>query len=219
MNRSSMYIMFSAILCIIVCAGEFVALFIFGSFYPGYNHLRDTMSLLGTSGSPVSAAISAWWIVMGMMMIFFGTGVKMAFKAKGRVAGYAALSIILYGMGEGIGSGVFKADRLVQGFPVSALIHDILGGAGTLAILMLPLIMQKIITKHELPAFYRFSRIIFITGIAFIVLFMFRYTHSETNLLAVYKGLWQRLFLLNTYIYMVTIAVLIIKKPEYHGGA
>ncbi len=174
--------------------------------------LKDTMSILGASVSPVAHAASIWWVIMGLLLIFFGIGFRKAFSEKGLFAKGASWLIILYGFGEGIGSGAFKANHIVNGLTTSLLIHDILGGIGVAAILLLPLIMQKVVEKNENPVFFRMSKIIFITGIITVLLFLFRYLPDENNFLSVYKGLWQRLFMLNTYIYLTTIAILMIKK-------
>jgi hypothetical protein len=64
MIKSSNFIIVSAIFCIIACPGEFLALFVLGAFYPGYNHLKDMMSSPGSSVSPVSDEISIWWVMM-----------------------------------------------------------------------------------------------------------------------------------------------------------
>ena len=121
---------------------------------------------------------------------------------------------MLYGFGEGIGSGSFKSNHVANELTVSGIIHDILGGIGVIAILLLPLIMQKVITKNEMPVFYRMSKIVFISGIITIILFLFRYSLNVNNFFTIYKGLWQRLFMLNTYIYLTTIAILMIKSQK-----
>jgi hypothetical protein len=212
MKRSSKYIIASAVACIIVCIGEFVTIFVFGAYYPGYSQMKDTMSKLGSSVSPVSDAMSAWWVIMGILLIFFATGFRKAFSGNGKYSGFAALLIMLYGFGEGIGSGAFKADHVADGLTASAMVHDALGGIGVTAILLFPLLMQKVIPKNEKPVFHRISQIAFIAGILTIVLFLFRYSPDENDILSVYKGLWQRLFMLNTYIYLSLIAIIMIKN-------
>jgi hypothetical protein len=212
MKKNEAFIYVSAIVCIAVCIGEFIALFVLGSFYPGFNHLKDTMSSLGASNSPVSNEISTWWVIMGLLFIFFATGLRKAFSEKGLYSKIASWLIILYGFGEGIGSGAFKADHIANSLKTSAIIHDTLGGLGVIAVLILPLIMQKVITKNEMPVFYRMSKIVFIAGIVTVCLFLFRYSSDENNFFTLYKGLWQRLFMLNTYLYFSSIALIMIKQ-------
>jgi hypothetical protein len=212
MKKNEAFIYVSAIVCIAVCIGEFIALFVLGSFYPGFNHLKDTMSSLGASNSPVSNEISTWWVIMGLLFIFFATGLRKAFSEKGLYSKIASWLIILYGFGEGIGSGAFKADHIANSLKTSAIIHDTLGGLGVIAVLILPLIMQKVITKNEMPVFYCMSKIVFIAGIVTVGLFLFRYSSDENNFFTLYKGLWQRLFMLNTYLYFSSIAFIMIKQ-------
>ena len=207
---SEKYVKIAAIIGIIACVGDFLFLFVFASYEPGYNHLKDTMSSLGASASPVSTEISVWWIIMGFLFIFFGIGFRFAFSRKNRYALIASFLIITYGMGEGIGSGVFKADRLAEGLSTSAIIHDIVGGIGVVTILLLPLIMLKVIPKNLISGFHKMSVIIFIIGIVTLMLFMFRFIPSANEFIATYKGLWQRLFVFNNYFYLITIAVIIL---------
>ena len=189
-------------------------LFILGSYDPGYSHLRDTMSSLGAAVSPVSDAISLWWISMGVFLIIFGIGLQKAFSEKGSYARIASLLIILYAIGEGIGSGVFKANRTADGPTTSAMIHDILGGIGVTAILIFPMIMQKVISKREMPFFHRMSWIVFICGIVLTFLFLLRYLPDKNNFFLIYKGLWQRLFMLNTYTYLITLSILMLNRQK-----
>ena len=212
MKKFPNYIIISSVACIIVCIGEFITIFVFGAFYPGYSQLKNTTSSLGASISPVSDEISIWWVIMGILLIFFGIGFKKVFSGKGGWANLASWLIILYGFGEGIGSGMFKANLTGNGLTNSLIIHDILGAIGVISILIFPLIMQKVITKNAQPGFYRMSQIVFISGIITIFLFLFRYTSDPNNFFSIYRGLWQRLFMVNTYIYLATIAVLIIKE-------
>jgi hypothetical protein len=216
MKITANFIIMSSWACIIACFGEFAAVYVFGHFYPGYNHLKETMSQLGASKSPVSVEISIWWIMMGVLFILFAIGIKMAFIEKGAYAKIASWLIILYALGEGIGSGVFKADHLSNGLTTSAIIHNITGGIGIIAILLFPLIMQKVITKIEMPAFHCMSKIIFISDILISLLFLSRYLVAENSFLSLYKGLWQRLFMLNTYVYLAVIAILMIRNQQLH---
>jgi hypothetical protein len=187
-------------------------MFFLGTYYPGYSQLKSTMSSLGASISPVSDTMSAWWIIVGVLFIFFGVGVKLAFNEKGKYIKIASWLIILYGLGEGIGSGAFKADHIGNSLTTSAMIHDILGGIGVAAILILPLIMKTILSKTEFPYFHTMSTIVFYIGILMLLLFSFRLSDNKSNVLNIYQGLWQRLMMLNNYIYLTTIAIILFKK-------
>ena len=214
MRNRRLFTVLSALACLIAVAGEFTTMFLYGARYPGYSQMRDTLSHLGASASPVSAQVSAWWVIMGALMILFGIGIRSTFRGGGRNAGRSAWLVILYGLGEGFGSGLFKADRIAGELSASAFIHDIVGGIGVAAILLLPLFMRKIVSREAFPFFERMSRIIFIGGFITIGLFLFRYSSNSENFLSLNKGLWQRLFLLNTYTYFSTIAVIMLLKGK-----
>jgi hypothetical protein len=202
----------SCIACIIACIGDFAVMFFLGTYYPGYSQLKDTMSALGASVSPVSDEISVWWIMVGFLFIFFGIGFKLVFSKKGGNASIAAWLIICYGIGEGIGSGAFKANHDGSSLLPSGIIHDILGAVGVFSLLIFPIIMKRLISKTEKPYFHMMSAIVFFTGIIMLLLFLFRYSNDENNFLNIYKGLWQRIMMLNNYIYLITIAIIMYKK-------
>ena len=214
MRRSPDYITLSAWAGILAIIIDIVSMFTFGILRLGYKSMNETVSSLGTSGSTMANQISAIWIIVGVLLILFGLGFRKEFWEKGRFTIVASWLIILYGFGEGIGSGIFKADRIANSPTTSGIIHEILGSVGVIAILFLPLIMQKVITKKENPLFQIVSIIVFILGILFMCFFLFRFSADETNFFSVYKGLWQRLFILITSIYLLGIAVLMIKKHQ-----
>jgi hypothetical protein len=202
----------SGIACIIACVGDFIVLFFLGTFYPGYSQFKNTISTLGSSISPVSNIMSAWWIIVGSLFVFFGIGFRQAFNDKTRNETIASWLIILYGLGEGIGSGAFKADHIGNSLTASAIVHDTLGGVGVAAILVLPLIMKKIISKIELPFFHTMSTAVFFIGVILLLFFSFRYSIDKSNFLNIYQGLWQRLMMLNNYVYLSAIAFIILKN-------
>jgi len=214
MDENNTIIKIASIACIIACVGDFAGMFFLGNFYPGYSQLRNTMSALGASISPVSDEISIWWIIAGFLFIFFGIGFKRAFIEKGRNAKIASWLIILYGIGEEIGSGVFKADHIGLALTKTNIIHNIFGGMGVLAMLLLPIFMKKITSRTQMPAFHRMSTVIFTIGIMMVLLFSSRFLNDKTNVLSLYKGLWQRLSMLNNYVYLTTIAFIMLNKKS-----
>ena len=76
MRKPDRIVIFSVITCLIACTGEIVTIFLAEGCYPGYNPLKNTMSSLGASNSPVSDQISLWWIIMGFLFIFYAIGFK-----------------------------------------------------------------------------------------------------------------------------------------------
>jgi len=206
MNDRKILVFAGSAACFTGCIGDFISLFILGPAYPGYSQLYDTMSSLGSSLSPVSDFISVWWIILGILMIIFAFGFRAAYSADGKNAKTVFWLLILYGLGEGLGSGLFKADRISGSYTTSFIIHDILGGAGVFALLILPVFTCEIKHLCQSPVFKWYSRITIILGTFFLVLFSFRFIGNETEFLVKYKGLWQRLFIIVYYIYLMTVA-------------
>ncbi|MEP6803961.1 MAG: DUF998 domain-containing protein [Flavobacterium sp.] len=202
----------TAIICIAACISDFVVLFLLGSYYSGYSQLKNTISSLGANVSPVSDLISIWWMFIGIIFIFFGFIFRKAFDKNLKYVRIASVLIMLYGLGEGIGSGLFKADRIAGKMTNSFIIHDIMGGIGIIAALILPLVMLKIMTRKNAPGFYVFSWTIFVIG--FITLFLFINNFSYNNIIHFYRGLWQRLFMLNLYVYFIAISVVMYHKKS-----
>jgi hypothetical membrane protein len=202
----------SVIACITACAGDFLTLFILGSKYPGYSQLYNTMSSLGASESPVSAIISVWWIILGVLIILYAFGFKAAFSPGNKYVNVAFWLLIIYGLGEGMSSGLFKADHVYDSMTISYIIHDILGGAGVIGILVLPLIVQKIEPFSHNTRFRKFSYIVLVLGTIFLILFTFRFFGFGNNIPGKYTGLWQRLFVMVYYIYILTIAFKMVRK-------
>jgi hypothetical protein len=194
------------------CLGDFIVLFTLAPRYPGYNHLTDTWSKLGASASPVSDIASASWVLMGFLFILFAAGVYFAFPPVHTTARIAPWLIALYGIGEGAGSGLFKANHIGNVLAVSGVIHDALGAIGILAILTLPLIMPDLIPEKDFPGFKRFSRIILIIGLVFLALFISRFLPFPDFIVIRFKGLWQRLFIFDCYLYLTVIALWIIRR-------
>ncbi len=201
----------SAFICIAGCIVDVVLVYVFGNQIPGYNQLTHTMSSLGESASPVSGAVTMWSIMLGFIFIFFGMGFREVFKAYGKETLTASLLIIFYGIGEGIASGTFKADHINGALTAGAIVHDILGGIGVIAAMILPLVMMKIFNRKSNPLFFRFSVIIWAIGLISMLLFSLRFATFDDSPIKIYNGLWQRIFLIDYYIYFAWIAIMMIK--------
>jgi hypothetical protein len=204
--------------CFAGCTVDFLSLFILGKEYPGYNQLSDTMSSLGSSASPVSAIISFWWIILGILMIIFAFGFRAAYSPDDKNVKIVFWLLILYGLGEGMGSGLFKADSIAGSYTTSFIIHDFLGGAGVVAILILPLFVKRIKPYFSMPWFKIYSNMVVILGTVFLILFTTRFAGFGENMVSRYIGLWQRLYVMVCYIYILTIAVKMVTGNARGNG-
>jgi hypothetical protein len=110
MIKNNALIAIGGFVCLIACTSNFTMLFVFCRCYPGYRQLFNTMSELGASASTVSGILSFWWVIPGLLLILFGYCLRNAFTPSIGYTYQASWLVILYGMGVGTGSGLFKAD-------------------------------------------------------------------------------------------------------------
>ena len=206
------FVILSFLICIAACIGDILVSSILGSYYPGYNHLRDTLSQMGSDISPVAQMMSIWWIVLGSMFVFLGISFGKSFFKPNKYVTIASWLIVFYGIGESICSGVFPVNYNENGFDLISLLHIILSGLGVLSIMILPLVLQRIFTKKDFPSFYRYSYLAVALGLLFISLFsLAKSIDNPQNFFVQYKGLWQRLLSLNFYCYLISLVILMLK--------
>jgi hypothetical protein len=201
----------AAVIGIAACLGDLLMTHLLGNRYPGYNSNLQSMSELGEGSSPVAGIASAWWIIMGVMFIFFGYGFHRAFQQFGKTARAAGWMLALYGIGEGLGSG------LIAGTPGKAfrtpgsIFHNLVGGVGMLAAILLPLLVLSIYRARRSPVMYWYSWITTAAGIFFLILFGVSSFYHPSGSWISYAGLWQRLCMLTYYLFFICLAVLMLR--------
>jgi len=203
----------SAQLCIAACLGDIIFLTIASRYYPGYSQMKDTISHLGSSSSPISTLVSVWSVILGIVFILFGIGFKKTFENQSKIEEKVAWLIIVYGVGEGIISGIFKVDQISEMLSTTGIIHELFSAIGVVSILILPLFAPRVL-KSGVSSFPIISKVVFALGIISLLLFLFRFSSFKASFPFTFKGLWQRLFLLDIYIYLSIIAFIIIRKER-----
>lgn len=197
----------------LVCTGDFIVSSILGLLYPGYNWLYDSMSALGNSESPFESAMAVWGVAFTILFFLFGRAFR-GFAPNDRSVRIISWLITMYGFGEGVGSGFFPFDRIGQQLTTDAVIHRISGIVGILCLFVIPILMLRFFRDRAQVMFYRYSIIVSVLGI--VLLFLFRtsshYT-PEVSFLA-HRGLWQRLFLVNYYFYLCSLAVILYRQKH-----
>ena len=199
------------------CLLDLISFFVFASRYSGYDPVKQSLSYLGSSNSPVSDCASYWWIIFGILIILFAVGFYLAYLHNRKFIRLAAICIGLYGLGEGLGSGLFKFDIVGNAKTASYLFHEIFGSIGIFAILVLPFIVAKVASFEKKTGFRIFTRYIIVFGFVFFVLFSLRLLDVTTGLIILinrFTGLWQKLFLLNYYIFLIVLGIIMIKDSR-----
>ncbi len=212
--RGTLMIRIAAVIGILACLGDLCMIYLLGSWCPGYKPFFQAMSDLGHEGSPVARITSTGWVIMGLMFIVFGYGFYRTFINYVKMARTAGWMLALYGIGEGLGSG------LVPGTPgkafrtLGSIFHSLLGGVGVLAAVLLPFIIIKMFNARKSSALYLYSCFTAVSGIFFVVLFLIsNFYHPEGNWIS-HLGLWQRLFRLMYYLFFIYLAVQMLGNKE-----
>jgi len=207
-------IIITAVSGIAGCVVDLGATFILGNRIDGYRQIKDTMSQMGIVSIPVPKEVALCWIAMGILVCLFALGFRIAYNERGKMAGLASLLLILYGIGEGMVSGIFPADKAGEVHTWTGIVHNAIGGIGVTAIMILPLVVRRII-----PELGRITSIVFYVGLAGVILFgIGRLVSAPDDFLAVYKGSWQRLYVMVYYVYITIIAIKMMIGPKALGS-
>lgn len=133
-------------LVFLACIGDFFVTFLLGSLYKEYNFIEQPQSFLGTSDSPVALYMNIWGVLLGVLLIIFAFGLKEAFPQKTKWSVMAFWMVILYALGEGLGSGIFPYNHNGAVLTFSVKLHSVFGGIGMTALIFLPLVVTRIYT-------------------------------------------------------------------------
>jgi hypothetical protein len=214
LNHRKAIIIIAAIAGILGCLIDLGATFFLGNRIDGYSQFKGTMSQMGISSSPVAKEVAICWIAMGILIIIFALGIRFAYQDKKETVVIISWLLILYGFGEGLVSGIFPADKAGESHTWIGIVHNLIGGVGVTAIMLFPLYMLKV-----LPDFKWISIIIFFIGLIGIILFgIGRLVTAPDNFLSVYKGSWQRLYVINYYVYIIIIALNMLSRVSHKNS-
>lgn len=214
MKARTRFIVTASIAGLLAFTGGFLVTFALSFFYPNYNHLKLVMSVLGTSQSPVAMWVNLWWIVFGILFIIFAIGFRKAFVSDKKSVLIVTLLIMLFGLGAGIGAGLFPMEPGGSETTLAGKRHGICAEIGSLAIMFVPLVALAVFPRTRSPRLHWLSVGVFVLGLASFVLFVASEDASSTGGLFSYTGLWQRLFLLNYYFYLGVISAIMIRSAQ-----
>jgi len=186
----------------------------FGSKFPGYNWKTQSLSYLGQSGSPIEHWVSLWGIFFTVLISVFVIAFYQVYKSN-KWSKFAAVSLLIYGLGEGIGSGCFPINPPDTIITMDGRLHNIFSGIGDTGIVMLPFFLMLMFPRNEnnkLPIYLWTVVVIGITMASFFLIA--KYVHSD-NFILDYKGVWQRIYTLNYYVMLLVISLKILREIEH----
>jgi len=171
--------------------------------------------MLGATASPVAAVTSTWWVILGFLLLIYGLGFRIAYHPERKETRWASWLIIIYGIGEGMGSGIFPANYVDGNLTLSGKVHDALGGLGIAGMFILPLLIRRIIPRKKHPFLYEAAIPVITFGLVALILFSIAKLKSHPiEFISTWKGLWQRLLTLNFYLYIDLLAIIMISDTR-----
>lgn len=178
----------------VAMVGDFLVPALLATRYPGYSHLRDTISTLGTIESPVKAIVSVWLVGLGVCFLVFAAGQASQFHSPTwRHVLYFA-GILGFGIGAGIVAGLFPQDPLGSAETISGKVHGIGAGIGSILLLLTPLWARGI---SELVQVKTWNTVGLAVAIVAFILFLISGRGGLSSVAL--TGLWQRLYLAAVY--------------------
>lgn len=188
---------FFLVVLIVGTVGDLLVPVLIGVKYPGYSHLKHTISALGAKASPVNRYQCINLIVVGLLLLLFSLGQGGLFGSFTWFHQAYLAGIIFFGLGCVL-AGIFPEDPVGADETISGKIHGIASGIGFLLLMFNPL-WAYWITDFELLGSYHI--IVFVLALLTFVLFVIS-EKRDTGIFK-YTGLLQRLNLLILYTHLV----------------
>jgi hypothetical protein len=191
---------------------------LFAQLQPGYNRLESYSSVLGATGSPNGRLISAWWVLYGVLLVLFCYSLLRSSSRKGWRRWPGPLLLLVFALGDGIGSGVFRCDPGCAGLAARARMHLLVSAIGSLALVPAPLFMWNAWRDdRRWRRYLPFTLAVQAVGLIPLVGLGLAETRA-TGLFAGTSGLFQRLFLLTYYVWIAAVAVKLLRLPALEAG-
>ena len=193
------------VILFLATSGDLLVPIIIGIKYPGYNHLIDTISTLGTNKSPIQKFQCINLIAVGILFIIFSVGQGLAFTQIKWSHRLFILGIVLFGIGS-ILAGIFPEDPKGIAETVSGKIHGIASGVGFIFLILNPLWAIWIAEFKDLRYV---NMTLFVLAVLTFALFLI--SENISSGILKYTGLFQRLNLIILYGHLILNYIWIIR--------
>ena len=170
-----------------------LSVIILGAIKPGYSHIYHTMSELGESGAVTAQPAAVVFIVTGLMITVFGYAVQRGLKREDRRV-WTGVLIMLYGLLDFVGSGVFPVEAGGTADTIVSTIHVYATLFGELAALGMPVWFYKdTVGLVEWEKHRNFSKTVFYVSMPLMGFLVYCITGHTPGVMDVPIGLAQRL--------------------------
>ena len=128
----------------------------------------------------------------------------------GYLPAVVSLLIAIYGLGEGIGSGLFPLNPPETPFTVAARWHEIFSGIGDSALILVPVMLLR--GYPERSGLRRYLILVTGIGLTMVLLFLLAKWGATDNFILSHKGVWQRVYVANYHIMLLVVSQLMIHR-------
>ena len=152
-----------------------------------------------------------WGVFSALLFTLFTYTFYQLYKTK-KWIGIATFFLIIYGLGEGLGSGCFPINPPDTIITMDAKLHNIFGGIGDTGLVLLPFVFMLMFPKkeHQKLHIYLWS----VVGIGLVMASFFliaKYFHPDNFILS-FKGVWQRIYTFNYYLMLLVISWRMVRQ-------
>lgn len=182
------------------------SILIFGFLNPGYSHINQFISELGANKAPNNQLMNFLGIIpFGLSIVLFSIGSLLVVKKN--VLGKIAFVILTLTGILFVIAGIFICDEgcNFDNMTQESIIHNLSAFSAFILFIISAIILGMNSFTKKRNNYYVYSLIVGILG-----MFLF-YLISEAGIYSEFRGLYQRLFLINFLIWLVVIGVYINK--------
>jgi len=184
---------------------------LFSSKFPGYNWKTQSLSYLGQSGSPIESWVSFWGILFSVLLSTFVLAFYQSYQSNKWVK-WAAFSLLIYALGEGIGSGCFPIDPPGTLLSLNGRLHNVFGGIGDAGIVLFPFFLMLMFPRNKNRKLRIYLWIVVGAGTTMAILFLVAKYYRPDNFILAYKGAWQRIYTFNYDMMLLVISLKMLRK-------
>jgi len=190
-----------------------LAVIILGAIKPEYSHIYHTMSELGETGAVTAQPAAIVFILTGFMITVFGYGVQMGLKRDDKRV-WTGMLIMLYGLLDFIGSGVFPVEAGGTADTLVSTIHVYATLFGELAALGMPVWFYKdTVGLVEWEKHRGFSKTVFYLSMPLMGFLVYCITGHTPGVMDTPIGLAQRL-LVGLFLFWILVTGISFRNRE-----
>lgn len=188
---------------------ELILPFILGAFVSDFNQIINVISKFGETKGFVNIVFKIWEITNGILFLMAIPAFFTRFRnTSKKLAKYLSLSIGLFALGDCILTGLFDSSMLnFKIINIGKFIHGSASLVAFIAIIIGVLILGKLYSLEKNRKMANITIINFILVGIFMILFAVSKVDFLYNIVGRYRGLWQKLSLLFTFLPFFIVAV------------